>query len=71
MFLQSIAYIASAFVLFSFTQKDQLKLRTFNSIGAFLFVFYSVYKEDYPIVFINSAIIGINLYYIFKLCKSK
>ncbi len=62
--LNTIAYIASAFILFSFTLKDQKKLRIFNSIGALLFIFYSYMKADYPVVFINSAIVLINLYYI-------
>ena len=46
--LNTIAYIASAFILFSFTLKDQKKLRIFNSIGAILFIFYSYMKADYP-----------------------
>jgi hypothetical protein len=62
--LNTIAYIASAFILFSFTLKDQKKLRIFNSIGAILFIFYSYMKADYPVVFINTAIVVINLYYI-------
>jgi len=62
--LNTIAYIASAFILFSFTLKDPKKLRIFNSIGAILFIFYSYMKADYPVVFINTAIVVINLYYI-------
>jgi hypothetical protein len=62
--LNTIAYIASAFILFSFTLNDQKKLRIFNSIGAILFIFYSYMKADYPVVFINTAIVVINLYYI-------
>lgn len=64
--LDLVAYIASAFILFSFTLKDQLKLRSFNSIGAALFIYYSLSKGDYPVVFINSAIVAINLFYIIK-----
>jgi hypothetical protein len=71
MFLTAIAYIASAFILFSFTLKDQIKLRMFNSVGAALFIYYSVMKSDYPVVFINSAIICINLYFIIKSKISK
>jgi hypothetical protein len=71
MFLNAIAYIASAFILFSFTLKDQIKLRMFNSVGAALFIYYSVMKSDYPVVFINSAIVLINLFFILKPNKSK
>lgn len=62
--LQIIAYIASAFILFSFTLKNPTRLRIFNSIGAALFIVYSYSKADYPVVFINSAVVAINLYYI-------
>jgi hypothetical protein len=48
------------------TLKDQLKLRFFNSIGAALFIYYSLSKNDYPVVFINSAIVLINIFYIIK-----
>lgn len=46
--------------------KDQIKLRIFNSIGAAMFIYYSLVKSDYPVVFINSAIVLINLFYIIK-----
>jgi hypothetical protein len=71
MFLSSIAYIASAFILFSFTMKDQIKLRIFNSIGAALFVYYSLMRLDYPVVFINVSVIIINLYFIIKSKKNE
>jgi hypothetical protein len=69
--MEIIAYIASAFILVSFTLKDQLKLRIFNSIGALIFIYYSLYKNDYPVVFINSSIVVINLFYIIKNTKWK
>ncbi len=69
--MEIIAYIASAFILFSFTLKDQLKLRIFNSIGALIFIYYSLYKNDYPVVFINTSIVVINLFYIIKNTKWK
>jgi len=69
--MEIVAYIASAFILFSFTLKDQLKLRIFNTIGAAIFIYYSLYKNDYPVVFINSSIVIINLYYIIRNTKWK
>ena len=69
--MEIIAYIASAFILVSFTLKDQLRLRIFNSIGALIFIYYSLYKNDYPVVFINTSIVIINLFYIIKNTKWK
>ena len=66
-----IAYIGSAFILVSFMLKDQIKLRILNSIGALIFIYYSVYKGDYPVIFINSSIVIINLIYIIKNTKWK
>lgn len=66
MILNLISYIASAFILISFTMKDEIKLRIINSIGAFLFSIYAYYRNDYPIIFINVSILIINLYYIIK-----
>lgn len=64
--LNFLAYFASGLILFSFTQKNQIKLRFYNSVGAAIFIFYSLVKEDYPVVFINSAIVIMNLFYILK-----
>ena len=69
--MEIIAYIASSFILVSFTLKDQLRLRIFNSIGALIFIYYSLYKNDYPVVFINTSIVVINLFYIIKNTKWK
>ena len=66
-----VAYIGSAFILVSFMLKDQIKLRILNSIGALIFIYYSVYKSDYPVIFINSSIVIINLIYIIKNTKWK
>ena len=66
-----IAYIGSAFILVSFMLKNQIKLRILNSIGALIFIYYSVYKEDYPVIFINSSIVIINIIYVIKNTKWK
>lgn len=69
--MEIVAYIASVFILFSFTLKDQVKLRIFNTIGAAIFIYYAAYKNDYPVIFINSSIVLINLFYIIRSKKWK
>lgn len=69
--MEIAAYIGSAFILISFLLKDQIKLRILNTIGAFIFVFYSFYKKDYPVIFINSSIVIINVVYIIRNIKWK
>ena len=69
--LDIIAYIGSAFILVSFMLKDQIKLRILNSLGASIFIYYSISKGDYPVIFINSSIVIINAIYIIRNTKWK
>jgi len=69
--LDIIAYIGSAFILISFMLKDQIKLRVLNSIGASIFIYYSISKGDYPVIFINASIVLINAVYIIRNTKWK
>jgi hypothetical protein len=55
---------ASLLVLISFLLKDVRKLRIVNSVGCIVFVVYGVLLGSVPVVFTNSAIILINLYYL-------
>jgi len=67
--LSIIAYSASAIILISFTMKDIILLRTLNTIGALMILYYSTIKHDVPVMFINGAIAIINLVYIYKLTR--
>ena len=61
-----IGYLASAVLLLSFTMKDLTKLRIINSLGGALFVIYGfMLQTSWPIIITNSAIICINMYYVF------
>ena len=61
-----VGYAASLAVLISFIMKDIKTLRYVNSLGCFLFVIYGVLLDmSMPIVITNTAILGINFYYLF------
>ena len=61
-----VGYAAMAALLISFMMKDVNRLRVINSIGCALFVVYGILLDiAWPIVITNSAIICINLYYLF------
>lgn len=62
-----IGYAAMATVLISFLMKDVGKLRLVNSLGCLLFVVYGfmLVPLSYPIIITNTAILFINLYYLF------
>ncbi|MFL1011263.1 uroporphyrinogen decarboxylase [Flavisericum labens] len=63
-----VGYTAMATVLVSFLMKSVNKLRIVNAFGCLLFVFYGFVLTPIskPIIITNVAILGINLYYLFK-----
>jgi len=63
-----IGYLAMATVLISFLMKSVNKLRIVNTVGCLLFVFYGIMLSPLskPIVITNTAILCINLFYLFK-----
>ncbi|PNW27397.1 uroporphyrinogen decarboxylase [Formosa algae] len=61
-----VGYIASFFLLISFTMKDVAKLRIINSVGCALFVTYGfMLQTSWPVVITNGSIMLINFYYLF------
>jgi len=60
-----VGYLASFFLLISFTMKDVSKLRIVNSVGCALFVVYGFMLEiAWPVVITNGSIMLINFYYL-------
>lgn len=65
-FVDIIGYTASIGVLLSFLMKKIKNLRIVNTVGCALFVAYGVLLDiSWPIIVTNTAIIGINFYYLF------
>lgn len=65
-------YLASAVVLISFLMKNIRTLRIVNTIGCALFVVYGILLEySFPIIVTNTAIIFINLYFLYKAAVTK
>ncbi len=63
-----IGYVATTTVLISFLMKSIKKLRIVNALGCLLFVFYGLFLHPVskPIIITNTAILLINLYYLFN-----
>ncbi len=67
-YTEIIGYIASFTVLISFLMKNIKTLRIINTIGCSFFVAYGILlNNSIPIIFTNTAIIGINVYYLSKM----
>lgn len=66
-----IGYIGSIAVLVSFLMKNIKALRIINTIGCAFFVVYGILlNNSIPIIFTNTAIVGINVYYLSKMRKN-
>ncbi|HHV7164372.1 TPA: hypothetical protein ACUM3I_000693, partial [Haemophilus influenzae] len=58
---------ATFFVAVSFLFKSIVYLRIVNSIGAILFVIYSVIITAYPVALLNAFLVVVNIYQLWRL----
>lgn len=64
--IELIGYFASFMVLISFLMRNIRKLRLINTVGCVAFVIYGILLNwSLPIIITNTAIAGINMYYLF------
>lgn len=70
MIVELVGYFASLLVLVSFLMTSVIKLRIVDSIGALIFAVYAVIIRSYPTALMNLALVGINMYYLYKIIKS-
>lgn len=59
-------YISMIVVVISMMMKDIKWLRIINSISCAMFIVYGLLIVSYPVVILNSIVILINVYKIFK-----
>ena len=62
-----LGYGASALVLISLSMSSIAKLRWFNLLGATAFAIYGYLIGAWPVTLMNTAIAGVNIYYLFQL----
>ncbi len=66
-----IGYIASALVAISLMMTSILKLRVINLAGAAFFTLYGLLIGSYPVAAVNLFIVGINLFYLYRIFGTK
>lgn len=66
-FIEFLGYMATFFVAASFLFKSIVYLRIVNSIGAILFVIYSVIITVYPVALLNAFLVVVNIYQLWRL----
>jgi GNAT superfamily N-acetyltransferase len=69
--LEWLGYISSVIVAVSLLMSSIIKLRWYNLIGSILFAIYGFMIEALPVALINTVIVFINIYYLYKIYTEK
>lgn len=66
---QLLGYLAFIFLALSLWVNNDIKFRWINSLGSLSFIFYGIFINAFPIVLTNSALLAINIYFLFKIYR--
>lgn len=69
--LEIFGYIGSALVVVSLLMASVVKLRIINTLGSVISATYALIIGSFPLALMNISLIIINLYYLYKLLKTK
>ena len=69
--LEVAGYIGSALVLVSFLMTSVVKLRIVNMAGSMISCVYALIIGSYPLAIMNAALVLINLYFLWKIGRTK
>lgn len=69
--LELIGYLASVLVAVSLTMSNIVRLRILNLLGAITFAVYGVLITAWPVAFMNTLIVFINIYYLLQMRNAK
>jgi hypothetical protein len=64
--IEIYGYISMIVVVISMMMKDMKWLRILNSISCAMFIVYGFFLAAYPIILLNSIVIGINVWRLIK-----
>tara|TARA_B100001939_G_C16471366_1_gene417395 strand:- start:295 stop:522 length:228 start_codon:yes stop_codon:yes gene_type:complete len=70
-YLELIGWIGNVFVVISFLNNDTLKLRSYNLVGASLWLFYGIVAGSFSIIFLNVVVISIQTVKISQIIKER
>jgi len=70
-YIQIIGYAASVVIALSMTMSSIVKFRWINLFGALSFLTYGVLFNSIPIVILNTFIIGVDIFYLFRIYSKK
>jgi GNAT superfamily N-acetyltransferase len=70
-FLNLFGYAASALIAVSLMMSSILRLRLINLAGAASFAVYGLLIHAYPVAFLNSTIVLVNVYHLTRMLRTK
>ncbi|MBL6591847.1 MAG: YgjV family protein [Flavobacteriaceae bacterium] len=70
-YLELIGWIGNVFVVISFLNNDTLKLRSYNLVGASLWLVYGIVAGSFSIIFLNIVVISIQTVKISQIIKER
>jgi hypothetical protein len=70
-FIEYLGYLASFIILVSLVMRSIKRLRFINLIGSLIFAVYGYFIGSIPVVVMNLGIVGINIYYLNQMLRSK
>ena len=70
-YLELIGWVGNVFVVISFLNNDTLKLRSYNLVGASLWLVYGIEAGSFSIIFLNVVVISIQIVKITQILKQR
>ena len=70
-YLELIGWVGNVFVVISFLNNDTLKLRSYNLVGASLWLVYGIVAGSFSIIFLNVVVISIQIVKITQILKER
>lgn len=66
MFTEILGIIATLFIILAFTLDDKNNIRKIDIIGAILFIIYGILINSISVTLLNSILLIINIYKLYK-----
>ena len=70
-YLELIGWVGNVFVVISFLNNDTLKLRSYNLVGASLWLVYGIVAGSFSIIFLNVVVISIQIVKITQILRER
>lgn len=70
MLVEILGIVASSFVISAFLFKNVKVIRLLDAVGALLYVIYGILIHSYANVLLNTVLIAVQIYHLYKLNKN-